>query len=247
MGAVVYRPGKQRRHAEGPPLRPNRSLEQGLGLPDGGFPAGQFRLRICLQRWLPFGVDKLEYAAGSCAMPLQRRQLLPDEPIFLFGLRDDMMRGVGDQRLPTGLQFICSDQAFEGVLIWRPAEHIAALTVDLYGHYDAENKLVDEGGHEQAGYLRLTCCDSSLDIFRNSRLWQGLAEGHPRIDELPHVAIDEHDVAALTQGQRGLGLALELSEVASAPQPSPGTRRWPSERLQGVGSRSVIVGRRSTI
>jgi tripartite-type tricarboxylate transporter receptor subunit TctC len=36
-------------------------------------------------------------------------------------------------------------------------------------------------------------------------------------------------------------------DIASAPQPSPGTRRRPSEGLQGVGSRSVIVGRRSTI
>jgi hypothetical protein len=36
-------------------------------------------------------------------------------------------------------------------------------------------------------------------------------------------------------------------DVASAPQPSRGTRRRPSERLQCVGSRSVIVGRRSTI
>src|SRR5882762_8278697 len=36
------------------------------------------------------------------------------------------------------------------------------------------------------------------------------------IDELLHVAIDEHDVAALLQRQRGFGLALELGQVALA-------------------------------
>src|SRR5258706_16162403 len=54
------------------------------------------------------------------------------------------------------------------------------------------------------------------------------AEGHPGIDELLHVAIDEHDIAALAHGQRGLGLALELGEVALA------QRRRGSQRLQSL-------------
>src|SRR6266849_1006799 len=38
------------------------------------------------------------------------------------------------------------------------------------------------------------------------------AERHPGIDELLHVAIDEHDVAALAHGQRGLGLGLDSAK-----------------------------------
>jgi hypothetical protein len=33
------------------------------------------------------------------------------------------------------------------------------------------------------------------------------------MDELVHVALDKHDAAALTQGQRGLGLLLERGEI----------------------------------
>src|SRR5215470_8332186 len=102
------------------------------------------------------------------------------------------------------------------MLILRPPEDVAALAVDLYRHSDAIHKLVDDGGHEQAGHLRLTCCEGLLYRFQSNRLWQRLAEGHKGIDELLHVAIDEHDVAALQQRQRGFGLALELSEVALA-------------------------------
>jgi hypothetical protein len=60
----------------------------------------------------PFKVNKLEYAAGFCAMPL-RRQLLADECIPLFGPHDDAVRGVGDYRQPACRQFICRDQARE--------------------------------------------------------------------------------------------------------------------------------------
>src|SRR5712671_4538617 len=102
------------------------------------------------------------------------------------------------------------------MLIGRPVEGVAILTVDLHGHDDGEHRLLDDGAHEQACYLRLTGCESPLHRLRNGRLWQGPAEGHPCIDELPHVAIDEHDVAALAQDQRGLGLTLELGEVALA-------------------------------
>src|SRR6266436_7603180 len=54
------------------------------------------------------------------------------------------------------------------------------------------------------------------------------AEGHPGINELLHVAIDEHDVAALAHGQRGLGLALEFGEVALV------QRRRSSQCLQSL-------------
>src|SRR6266436_250927 len=69
------------------------------------------------------------------------------------------------------------------------------------------------------------------------------AEGHPGIDELLHVAIDEHDIAALAHGQRGLGLALEFGEVALA------QRRRGSQRLQSLDlayDLSVNVRRQST-
>src|SRR5216684_3194856 len=105
------------------------------------------------------------------------------------------------------------------MLILRPPEDVAALAADLYRHGDAEHKLVDDGGHEQAGHLWLTCCEGPLYRFRNNRLWQRLTEGHKGIDELLHVAIDEHDVAALQQRQRSFGLALELGEVTL-------TKRW---------------------
>ena len=132
-------------------------------------------------------------------MPLRQRQLLPDECILLFGPCDDVVRGVGNHREPAWRQFICCDQACYDVLILRPPEDIAALAADLYRHGDAEHKLVDDGGHEQAGHLWLTCCEGPLYRFRNNRLWQRLAEWHKGIDELLHVAIDEHDVAALQQ------------------------------------------------
>src|SRR6266446_9460834 len=102
------------------------------------------------------------------------------------------------------------------MLILRPPEDIAALAADLYRHGDAEHKLVDDGGHEQAGHLRPTCCEGPLYRFRNNRLWQGFAEGHKGIDELLRVAIDEHDIAALQQRQGGFGPALELGKVALA-------------------------------
>jgi hypothetical protein len=102
------------------------------------------------------------------------------------------------------------------VLTGRPDEGVAALAVDLHGHADGEYRLMGHRPHEHAGYLRLTCCESPLHRFRKTCLFQGRAEGHPGIDELLHVAIDEHDVAALAHGQRGLGLALELGEVALA-------------------------------
>jgi hypothetical protein len=54
------------------------------------------------------------------------------------------------------------------------------------------------------------------------------AKGSPRIGELLHAAIDEHDVAALAHGQRGLGLVLELGEVALA------QRRRGSQCLQSL-------------
>ncbi len=149
-------------------------------------------------------------------MPLRRWQLLPDECILLLGPRDDVVRGVGNYRQPTWRKFIRCDQACQAVLILRPPEDVSALAVDLYRHGDAEHKLVDDGGHEQDGHLRLTCCEGHLWSSRNSRLWQRLAEGHKGIDELLHVAIDEHDVAALLQCQRGFSLALELGEVALA-------------------------------
>src|SRR5215468_2372801 len=80
---------QQCHHAEGPPLRPNRSLEQSLGRPDGGFPAGQFRRRGYLQRRSSVDVDKLEYVAGSCVAPLRWRQLLAYDQTLLLGSRDD--------------------------------------------------------------------------------------------------------------------------------------------------------------
>jgi hypothetical protein len=49
--------------------------------------------------------------------------------------------------MPTCRQFICRDQAFEGVLIGRPDEGVAALAIDLYGHDDAEHKLFNDGAH----------------------------------------------------------------------------------------------------
>src|SRR5215813_10483684 len=125
-------------------------------------------------------------------MPLRRRQLLPDECILLFGPHDGAVRGVRYHRKPTWRQFICCDQACQGVLILRPAEDVAALAADLYRHSDAEHEMVDDGSHEQAGHLRLTCCEGPLYRFRRNRLWQRLAGRYEGIDELLHVAIDEH-------------------------------------------------------
>src|SRR5229473_4315094 len=125
------------------------------------------------------------------------------------------MGGVGDHRLrlPTGRQFSCCDEAYDVVLIWRPGECVAVLAVDLYWHDDGDQKLFGDERPEQAGHFRLTCREDPLHSFRNRRLWQDLAVGHPGIDELLHVAVDEHDGAAPTQGQRGLGLLLELGEI----------------------------------
>src|SRR5260370_12120524 len=138
------------------------------------------------------------------------------------------MRGVGDHRVPSCRQFICRDQACEGELIWRSRDRVTSLAADLDGHDDARQTLGDEGGHEQVGALRLTCCEGPRYKFRNDRPWQGFAEAHPGIDELLHVAIDEYDVAALTQAERGLSLALELGEVALA------QRRRGGQRLQSL-------------
>src|SRR5258708_26981627 len=129
------------------------------------------------------------------------------------------------------------------MLILRPPEDVAALAADLYRHDDAEHKLVDDGGHEQAGHLRLTRCEGPLYRFRNNRLWQGFAEGHKGIDELLQVAIDEHDVAALLECQGGFGLALKLGEVALA------QRRRGGKRLQSLDLAdylTVNVRRQST-
>src|SRR6266446_10435364 len=103
--------------------------------------------------------------------------------------------------MPTWRQLICRHQALESVLIKRPRDGVTVLAVDLYGHDDAEHELMCHGAHEQAGDLWLTGCQSSLRRLRNGRLFQRRAERNRGIDELPHVAIDEHDVAALAQCQ----------------------------------------------
>jgi hypothetical protein len=62
-------------------------------------------------------------------------------------------------------------------------------------------------------------------------------------DELLHVAVDEHDVAALRQAERRLGLMLELGEVALA------QRQRGSQRLQSLDlayDLAVNVRRQST-
>ncbi len=104
-------------------------------------------------------------------MPLRRWELLPDECILLFGPCDDVVRGVANYCVPTWRQFICGGQTCEGMLTGRPGEGVAALAVDLHGDDDAEHELFGHGRHEQAGYLRLTCCESPLHRFRNSRLF----------------------------------------------------------------------------
>src|SRR5215470_11977813 len=123
-------------------------------------------------------------------MPLRRRQLLPNEGILVFGPRYDAVRAIGDHHLPACRQCICCDQTCYGVLILRPPKDVAALAADLYGHGDAEQEMVDDGSHEYACHLRLTCCEGPLYRFGNNRLWQRLAEGHKCIDELLHVAVD---------------------------------------------------------
>src|SRR4029077_16104616 len=179
---------------------------------------------VCLQRCPPIGVDKLGYAAGSCLPPLRRRQLFAYEQTLRFGSRDNAVGAIGDYRVPTCGQFVCCDEPSEGVLIGCPTDDVAALAVDLYGHKDADQKLADEGHHEQVGHLRLTCFERPRYRFRNDRVWQGVAEGRLGIDELPHVRVDEHDVAAWRKAQRGLGLTLELSEVALAQRQRGGQR-----------------------
>src|SRR5579883_1939823 len=114
------------------------------------------------------------------------------------------------------------------MLILRPADDVAGLAADLDRRRDAVHKLIDDGGHEQAGHLRFTCREGPLYWFRSNRPWQRLAEGHKGIDELLHIAIDEHDVAALLPRQRGLGLALEFGEVAFT------ERRRGGQRLQSL-------------
>ena len=124
----------------------NRSLEQSLRCPHGGLPPGQFGPRVRLQRWSPLGVNKLEYAAGSCALPLRRRQFLPGKSIL--GPRDDAVRSVGDHGMPTWWQLICGDYARKGARIGRSNEGVAALALDLYRHDDADQKLFDDRTHE---------------------------------------------------------------------------------------------------
>ena len=118
--------------------------------------------------------------------------------------------------MPTGRQFLCRDQTCEGARLWRPGERVAALALDLYGYDDSDQELFGDGGHEQVAHLRLTCREDPLYKLRDSRPWQGLSEGHSCMDELLHVAIDQHDIAASTQCQRGLGLVLEIGEIPLA-------------------------------
>jgi hypothetical protein len=98
-----------------------------------------------------FRVDKLEYA-GSGVTPLRRWQLLSDEHILMVGSRDDVERGVRNNRLPTWRQLICGVQAWEGMLTRRPGEGVAILAGDLHGHDDGKHWLLDNGAHEHAGY-----------------------------------------------------------------------------------------------
>src|SRR5258708_13405770 len=134
-------------------------------------------------------------------MALRRWQVLPDEFIVLLGPCDDVVRGVGNYRQPTWRNFIRCDQACQAVLILRPPEDVSALAVDLYRHGDAEHKLVDDGGHEQDGHLRLTCCEGHLWSSRNNRLWQRLAEEDKGINVLLLVAIDNHYIPTFLQFQ----------------------------------------------
>src|SRR5258707_1508618 len=132
-------------------------------------------------------------------MPLRGRQLLSNEYILLLGTGNDTVRSVGYTRLPTRRQLICGAQAPDGMLTGRSDEGIAVLALNLHRHDDGEHKLLNDGAHEKAGYFRLTCRESPLHSFRNRRPWQRLAERHPGIHELLHIAVDEHDVAALAQ------------------------------------------------
>src|SRR5215467_7333396 len=138
------------------------------------------------------------------------------------------MRSVGDHCVPTGRQSFCRDQACEGAWLWRPGERVAPLALDLYRYDNGDQKLLGDGGHEQVAHLRLTCREDPLCKLRDSRPWQGLAEGHSCMDELLHIAIDQHDIAASTQCQRGLGLVLEIVEIPLA------QRRRGRQRLQSL-------------
>jgi len=99
----------------------------------------------------------------------------------------------------------------QAVLILRPPETYRLSPSISTGTVMPNIKLVDDGGHEQDVIAAYLLRRSSLE-FSEQPLWQRLAEGHKGIDELLHVAIDEHDVAALLQRQRGFGLALELAK-----------------------------------
>src|SRR5712675_1238819 len=156
------------------------------------------RARPQSQWWPSLFGPRPSYAAFR-AMPLCWRQLLPRGRILVAGSRDNAVRGVGNPRLPTWRHLVCGDQARESVLIGRSGENVAVLAIDLHGHDDADHRLLDDRAHEQAGYLRLAGCESPLHGFRSSRLWQGPAERHPGVNELLHIAIDEHDVAAFAQ------------------------------------------------
>src|SRR6266478_2787022 len=114
-------------------------------------------------------------------------------------LFDDPVRSIGDHRLPAGRQFFCRDQACEGAPFWRPGERIPVLAPDLDGHDDGDQKPLGDGSPEQVACLRLTWCKGPLRNFGSTPCWQRLTEEHRSIDELLHVAIDEHDVAAATQ------------------------------------------------
>src|SRR5262249_57015547 len=100
-----------------------------------------------------------------------------------------------------------------------------------------------DGGPEQVAHWRLTCCEGPLYSFEGPRLWQRLPERHSGIDELLHIAIDEHHVAASPPGKRGLGLTLELGEVALA------QRRRGGQSLQSLDladDLTVDIRRQST-
>jgi hypothetical protein len=109
----------------------------------------------------------------------------------------------------------------EDILIEQPDERITAFAIDPHGHDDGEHKLLAIRPCEQAGYLRLTRCESRIRGFRSGHLFQGRAEGRPGMDELLQVTVNENNAAALKQGQRELGLALERGVVAVVAMISP--------------------------
>jgi len=123
------------------------------------------------------------------------------------------MRSVRDHGPPTGRQFFCRGQACKDSLLWCLGERVTALALDLYRYDNAGQEVFRDGGYEQVAHVRLTCREDPLHKLRDSRPRQGLAEGHSCMDEQLHVAIDQHDIAASTQCQRGLGLVLKIGET----------------------------------